>query len=151
MNAYLPGILNGVAGAGVICISLFIELRFSIFKEISKFSGYILVAAGMLLVIWASLHIKKAVLGEVKPKLNVLIQTGPYKYIRHPVYLGMTIALIGVALSLRSWPGLTSVFILFLPTAIYRAKLEDRELFKTFGERWKNYQDTTGFIFPFKR
>jgi len=94
---------------------------------------------------------KESFSGEVKPKLNVFIQTGPYKYVRHPVYLGTTIALIGVALSLRSWPGLASVFVLFLPAAIYRAKLEDRQLFKTFGEMWKNYQDTTGFIFPFKR
>jgi hypothetical protein len=46
-------------------------------------------------------------------------------------------ALAGVAIILRA--------------AINRAKLEDRQLFKTFGEMWKNYHDTTGFIFPFKR
>lgn len=65
MNEYLPGILNGVAGAGVICISFFIELRLSISKEISKFSGYILVVAGMLFVLWEALNIKKAIIGEV--------------------------------------------------------------------------------------
>jgi protein-S-isoprenylcysteine O-methyltransferase Ste14 len=147
----LTPILNGVTGALVICISLFIELRLPISKEISKSTGYILVAVGMLLVIWAFLQLKKASHGEVKPVFNILVKTGPYKYIRHPVYLGLTIALIGVALSMRSWLGLASVFILFLPTAIYRAKLEERELLKMFGERWKNYQNSTGFIFPFKR
>jgi len=68
MNDYLSGILNGVAGAEVICTSFFIELRLPISKEISKLSGYILVTAGMLLVIWASLHIKKAF--PVKSSLN---------------------------------------------------------------------------------
>jgi len=150
-NEYLPGILNGVTGAGILIISILVEFRFPISKEISKLTGYSLVAAGMLLFVWAATHIKGAILGEVKPKIDVLVQIGPYRYIRHPVYLGITIALIGVTVSGRSWPGLIGVFLLFLPTAIYRAKLEEQELSKKFGEEWENYKSNTGFILPITR
>jgi len=94
-------------------------------------------------------YIKKAILGEIEPKLNILIKNGPYRFIRHPVYLGMTIALLGVPLSLGSWLGIIAVFLLFLPSEIYRAKLEEKKLAIKFGTEWENYVKKTMFILPF--
>ena len=64
------------------------------------------------------------------------------------VYLGMTIALFGVTVSLRSWLGMISVFLLFLPTEIYRAKLEEKALFRLFGAEWESYLSQAGFFLP---
>ena len=73
------------------------------------------------MVVWAAFHIRGAFLCEVKPRLDTLVQSGPYRYVRHPVYLGMTVALVGATIVMRSWPGLIAVFLLFLPSEIYRA------------------------------
>lgn len=151
MNKYLPGILNGITGIGVILISFLIEYRFSMSRGISRPLGFFMVAAGMLLAVWAAVHIKGAILGEVAPKLDVLVKTGPYRFVRHPVYLGMTISFVGVAVSLRSWSGMIIVFLLFLPTEIFRAKLEEKALLRLFGSEWENYGSQTGFILPFIR
>lgn len=148
-NEYLPGVLNMVTGLGVLLISFLVEVRFPMQTKIAKPLGMVIVFLGMSLVIWAATHIKGAFLGEVEPRLNLIVKDGPYRVVRHPVYLGMTIALLGVTVSLRSWPGLIGVFLLFLPSEIYRARLEEKALARKFGSNWENYAAQTGFILPF--
>lgn len=148
IREYLPGILNGVTGVGVLLISFLVELRIPMSREIAKPLGLIVVGLGMALAIWASVYIKSAIMGEIEPRLEILVREGPYRFERHPVYLGMTIALLGVTVALRSWAGLIGVFLLFLPSEIYRARLEDKALFRKFGNEWMNYAAQTGFMLP---
>lgn len=147
-NQFLPAVLNITAALGVFLISFLVETRTPIPTGIAKFVGLFLAFGGMFLVIWSAMHIKGAFLGEVEPRLDVLVQDGPYRFVRHPVYLGMTIAFTGVPIALRSWLGLISVFFLFLPTEIYRAKLEDESLKSKFGSKWEHYAAQTGFFLP---
>ena len=148
MTEYLPAVLNLVAAGIVMLVSFLADLRFPMPKETAKLLGVLVVITGMALVAWAATHIKGAFLGEVEPRLEGLVSSGPYQFVRHPVYLGMTIALAGVPISLRSWPGLIGVFLLFLPSEIYRASLEDQALLRKFGETWRGYARRTGFILP---
>ena len=149
ISEYLPAVLNVVAAGLVMLVSFLVDLRLPISKSVAKPMGFSIVLAGMSLVVWAAIHIKEAFLGEVEPRLEQLVQSGPYRFVRHPVYLGMTIALAGVPISLGSWPGLIGVFLLFLPSEVYRATLEEKALLREFGETWKGYARRTGFILPF--
>ncbi len=146
---YWPSTLNFISASIVFLISFFIETKISMSKEILMKFGVIIVVFGMLIVVWATIYIKKAILGEIEPKLNILIKNGPYRFIRHPVYLGMTIAILGVPLSLGNWLGIIAVFLLFLPSEIYRAKLEEKKLAIKFGIEWENYVKQTNSILPF--
>jgi protein-S-isoprenylcysteine O-methyltransferase Ste14 len=145
---YLPAFLNLFAAACVFLFSFLVDFRFSLSREITKAIGFLLVGIGMSLVLYAALYIKGAFLGEVEPRLKVLVKDGPYRMVRHPVYLGMTIALAGIPVSLRSWAGLIGVLVLFLPSEIYRAKLEEKALSNMFGSEWDIYAAQTGFILP---
>jgi protein-S-isoprenylcysteine O-methyltransferase Ste14 len=151
-NEYLHGILNLAAGVGVVLLSFlsrWIELLcLPISTEIAKPVGLFIVYTGMSVVIWAAVHIKSAFLGEVEPKLDKLVQSGPYRLVRHPVYLGMTVALAGIPILLRSGLGLIGVLVLFLPSEIYRARLEEKALFHKFGNEWIQFATRTGFIMP---
>ena len=148
-NEYLPIILNVAGAIGVTLVSFLVNFRFSLSASRAKFLGLFITYTGMAIVVWAAVHIKGAFLGEVEPRLDVLVQNGPYRFVRHPVYLGMTIAITGIPVILRSWPGLIGVIVLFLPSAIYRAKLEEEALSRTFRDEWVNYAARTGFILPF--
>ena len=117
----------------------------------AKIIGIIVVYLGMALVVWATFHIRGAISGMVKPRLSELVITGPYRFIRHPVYVGTTVALIGVTLSLRSWIGFLAVLILFLPSEIHRAKLEEKALAGKFGTKWDEYHKRTGFFSPIRK
>lgn len=149
ISEYLPSALNLISGGIVLFVSFLVDLRFPISSNLAKLSGMIIVAVGMSLVVWAALHLRGAFLGEVEPTLDRLVQSGPYHCIRHPVYLGMTVALSGVAISLRSWLGFILVFFLFLPSEVYRAMQEEKSLSRRFGAEWDEYTLRTGFLLPF--
>jgi protein-S-isoprenylcysteine O-methyltransferase Ste14 len=151
INGHLAILLNGGAGIVVITASIFVDFRLPIPKAVTKPLGIFFVFIGMALVGLAALYIKESISGEVETRLEVLVKQGPYRFVRHPVYLGMTIAFIGVAIAFRSIPGLIGVFVLLLPTEIYRAKLEEKALAQKFGAEWVNYRKQTGFILPILR
>ena len=151
MRNYLPAILNGLAAVGVLLLSFLVNLRLPIPASRAKLLGMLTLYAGMALVIWAAVHIKGAMSGMVQPVHDRLVKEGPYRYVRHPVYLGMTIALVGATVALRSWLGFMGVFVLFLPSVLYRARKEERALAHKFGGAWEAYVRQTGFLLPWSR
>ena len=114
-----------------------------------KLAGEIVFVLGMALFLWAVISLKESFRGTVAPVSNRLVQTGPYRWIRHPLYLSMIITLIGFALAFRSLWGLISIFAFFLPAVIFRAKLEEKALGEKFGSAWAEYARRTHFIIPF--
>jgi protein-S-isoprenylcysteine O-methyltransferase Ste14 len=60
---------------------------------------------------------------------QTVISTGPYHYVRHPMYAGGLLLFLGTSLLLGSWYGLL-LFLLFLPAGAVRAVLEERVLRK---------------------
>lgn len=140
--------VNLGAGLAVLFISFWAESRLPIPRGAAKILGLIVTYGGMALVLWAALHIKGGITGAVRPRLNTLLKDGPYRFVRHPVYLGLSVALAGVALALRSWGGLLGVLLLFVPSSLYRAKLEERALAQKFGAEWQSYARQTNFFIP---
>lgn len=145
---HLPAILDSVTALGVLIISFLVD-SLPVPKETARIGGSVILCAGALLMVWAAVYNKGAVLGEVRPQLDLLVRNGPYRFVRHPLYLGKTIALLGAAIILRSWPGLLAVFLLFLPSEIYRARVEEEALARKFGSEWENYAAQTPFFVPF--
>ncbi len=150
MKKSLPGILNGIAAIAVFFISNFYKSSFIMSDIINlKILGLVIVYLGIVIIIWATWYLKKGIVGRIEPENEYLVRSGPYKYIRHPIYLGMTIALLGIPIILESCIGIIAVFIFFLPSEIYRAKLEEKSLSKKFGKQWDEYLKRSGFFFPF--
>jgi protein-S-isoprenylcysteine O-methyltransferase Ste14 len=149
MKTTFSGILNLVAVVLVFYISYLTKLGFSLPENLNrKILGLIIVYLGMAIVVWAVWHLRKGIFGGIEPEKNHLVKTGPYKHIRHPVYLGMTIAMLGIPIFFVSWMGLLAVLIIFLPTEIYRAILEEKLLASKFGKEWDEYKGKSGFLFP---
>ncbi len=150
-NEFLPTTLYVMAGIGVLIISFLVDIRIPILPPVARLLGLAVVLTGMTLVVWSARHLEGAFHGEVEPRMDVLITSGPYRFVRHPVYLGMTIALIGLTIAFRSWLGLLGVFVFFLPSEIYRAKSEEKALTIKFGSEWEKYKSRTGFMMPHVR
>ncbi|MDP9003652.1 MAG: isoprenylcysteine carboxylmethyltransferase family protein [Verrucomicrobiota bacterium] len=78
-----------------------------------------------------------------------LVDTGPYRFVRHPSYTGALLAFIGFALVLRNW---ASLLIISLPIAvafIYRIKVEEDALTQALGDRYRGYMTRTKRLIPF--
>jgi len=56
-----------------------------------------------------------------------VVSTGPYAYVRHPMYAGGLLMLVGMPLQLGSWLGLAAVTLL-LPLLVFRILMEERTL-----------------------
>ena len=110
-------------------------------------SGCVLALAGVALVLKS-----RAVLGpawSLVPKSHQgLVTFGPYRLVRHPIYLGLAMLAAGQALAFVNWPALMIVLFGVVPTFAWRAHAEEKLLRRTFGERYAIYRQRTRMILP---
>jgi len=79
-----------------------------------------------------------------------LIVKGPYKYIRHPIYLGHFLELVGIALTFNAIYSLIFIFVVNLPLYIQRALYEEKKSLNKFGKEYIIYMKNVSFMFPIK-
>ncbi|WP_052037926.1 methyltransferase family protein [Clostridium drakei] len=78
-----------------------------------------------------------------------IIQTGPYKYLRHPAYSGSILSLLGTALCFRSLVGIIASLLVIIMVYGYRIIIEEKTLEDSFGMIYKEYEKSTKRIIPF--
>ena len=144
----LVALLHALSGAGALVASLYTGTDLWAAVRFVKPLGYALFGGGMLLFMVSVVYLKQGFLGEVEPVTDKLITTGPYRLIRHPLYLGMFLATIGLAVAFRSLWGMLITLALFIPAGLWRARLEEEALARRFGAEWEDYAARTYFILP---
>jgi protein-S-isoprenylcysteine O-methyltransferase Ste14 len=82
-------------------------------------------------------------------KDHQLIQHGPYKYFRHPSYFGSVLSYLGLGLASSNIYSLILLPIGISILYIYRIKVEEELMFKSFGNQYKTYRDKTWGFLPF--
>jgi protein-S-isoprenylcysteine O-methyltransferase Ste14 len=113
-------------------------------------SGCLLALAGAALVIRSRSELGAA--WSFVPKADQivgLVTTGPYRLVRHPIYLGLALLAMGQALAFGSWPALLIVPCWIVPTFVWRARAEEKLLSRTFDERYAVYRQRTRMIIPY--
>lgn len=111
--------------------------------------GAVCVAAGLLFSIWARVHLGRNWSATVTLKEgHELIRSGPYRWVRHPIYTGLLLAFAGSAIALGEWRGLLAVLIAFV--ALWRKlRLEERWLSEAFGADYERYRAEVAALIPF--
>jgi protein-S-isoprenylcysteine O-methyltransferase Ste14 len=84
---------------------------------------------------------------DVKEKQPV-IQTGPYRFIRHPGYAGAWLTYAGTAVFLTSWYSLVPTVIFLTLAFVRRIRLEEATLERTLGEAYVEYGKRTARLCP---
>jgi protein-S-isoprenylcysteine O-methyltransferase Ste14 len=82
-------------------------------------------------------------------KDHQLIKVGPYRYIRHPSYLGILILALGNGIALANWISLLLCIALPAIGIVQRIKVEENELYYHFGEQYQDYRKITWRIIPY--
>jgi protein-S-isoprenylcysteine O-methyltransferase Ste14 len=110
--------------------------------------GTALLVAGLLFSVWARRTLGRNWSGTVTVKEDhELIQTGPYRWVRHPIYTGILVALTGSAIAFDRWTGFVSVAIMFLSFWIKLLR-EEAWMRETFGEKYTAYCAKTKRLVP---
>ncbi len=98
-----------------------------------------LVLAGVGTRLWAS---------GVIMKNRELATSGPYRYVRHPLYVGNILVLAGFVLASGTWwtaPVALAFLLFYYPPAI---EYEERKLERLFGATWHEYTRSTRALLP---
>jgi protein-S-isoprenylcysteine O-methyltransferase Ste14 len=140
---------HALAGASAIFISFLSRGQIGIPEEPIKTIGFLVFGFGMILFTYSVFNLRAAFRGNIDPTTDILIKSGPYKLVRHPLYLAMLVMSLGLAIGLRSIWGIGLTFFPFLPLCIYRARLEEGALNEKFGQLWQEYSSQTAFLIPF--
>jgi protein-S-isoprenylcysteine O-methyltransferase Ste14 len=78
-----------------------------------------------------------------------LIQSGIFRYVRHPLSLGILMFYFGLPLIISSLFGLLVVTLPALIGSFYRMRVEERALVSRFGERYLAYAERTARLIPY--
>lgn len=81
-------------------------------------------------------------------KDHELIRSGPYALVRHPIYTGLLLALIGTAISVDRWRALIALPVL-LAGVIVKIRIEERFMRERFGEAYARYRAEVKALVPF--
>ncbi|MEJ2711251.1 MAG: isoprenylcysteine carboxylmethyltransferase family protein [Anaerolineales bacterium] len=144
----LPSAIFALSALIAMAIGFWTRASLPIPRESGRLLGMLVFLSGMTLFTWASVYLKQAFFGNIEPLTEQIVTDGPYRWMRHPLYLSMLIALIGFNLALRSGWGMVGVLVLFLPSVVNRARLEDQAMQKKFGSSWQEFAGRTFFLLP---
>jgi protein-S-isoprenylcysteine O-methyltransferase Ste14 len=78
-----------------------------------------------------------------------LVTTGPYRLVRHPIYLGLALVAAGQSLAFASLPAFLVVLSCIVPSFAWRAHAEEKLLSRMFGENYEVYRRRPKMIVPY--
>lgn len=108
--------------------------------------GAAITVAGIGIAIWARRHLGRNWSAEVTiRKGHSLIRSGPYTYIRHPIYSGMLLGILGTAIAVGEYRGLAALAIFWIGWA-QKARKEESFLAQEFGPAFAEHKRATGFF-----
>jgi len=148
---HLPFMVNIVA-CGVLLAMLIVDSGGTqgVRSLLLAVAGNVLAAGGSAIVL-----LSRAKLGSAwsfLPKAaqqSGLVMTGPYRLVRHPIYLGMSMMAAGQAIAFNSGLGFLVVVVGVIPSFLWRAREEEVLLATFFGDRYLHYRRRTSMIIPY--
>ncbi len=78
-----------------------------------------------------------------------LVERGPYRFVRHPVYSGIFFAVIGGGFAVQSWVAVILLVIMYAILFRYRIAAEEKVLISEFGEQYQSYSKRVKRLIPF--
>jgi len=110
--------------------------------------GIVLTIAGVGLSIWARIILGKNWSGQITRKVDhQLIRSGPYAFVRHPIYSGLLLAAIGTATVVGEWKAVLGIPFILASECI-KARREERFMSAEFGDAYEEYRRGTWFLIP---
>lgn len=111
--------------------------------------GVFVCVAGLAFAAWARRTIGRNWSGNVTLKKDhELVQSGPYALVRHPIYTGLLVGILGVGIVLGEWRGLLAFGVTALGFA-NKIRAEEGLMMQQFPDRYPEYCARVKRIIPF--
>jgi len=111
--------------------------------------GMVLFAVGLAIRWYAIIHLGRFFTVNVAIAANHrLIDTGPYRFVRHPSYTGALMAFLGLALCLDNWASLAVMMVPVSLVFLRRIRVEEAALLQGLGHPYEDYMSRTKRLIP---
>ncbi len=111
--------------------------------------GCALFVLGLILRWYAIIYLGRFFTTNVAiAKDHSLIDSGPYRFIRHPSYTGDLLITLGFALIFTNWASLLIIFVPCCAAMLWRIRVEESVLLAALGEHYQNYMQRTKRLVP---
>jgi protein-S-isoprenylcysteine O-methyltransferase Ste14 len=122
--------------------------RLTTSNELVRIIGTIIFLLGLLLAVWARIYLGKNWGFPMSQKNDPeLVTDGPYRYIRHPIYTGILMGILGSAIANSVfWFTLLIIAGIYF---IYSAVMEENLMIKQFPKVYPSYKSKTKMLIPF--
>jgi protein-S-isoprenylcysteine O-methyltransferase Ste14 len=111
-------------------------------------TGLALTLAGVAFAIWARLTIGRNWSAMVTVKeSHELVRRGPYRIVRHPIYTGILLAMLGSAIAFGRWSGYLGFAIAFVAFK-QKSLTEEHFMVEQFGEAYVRYRTEVKALIP---
>lgn len=122
------------------------------FSDAVRWVGLALVVAGIGFSIWAARTLGRHFDMEVEVhEGHEVVDRGPFAIVRHPVYLGLAVHLIGACLATGNWLLIAGTLFGAIPTLFIRASAEERLLREELGPAYDAYARRVPMLVPLSR
>jgi len=106
-----------------------------------SYPGAVLMLLGLAVSTWGSMEFRKAGTGLLlRGGGSALVTSGPFRFSRNPMYLGMLVWVLGLAVLLGSLSVFLFPVLLFLLAELYIIPLEEKAMGQTFGDTYVEYK-----------
>ncbi len=107
-------------------------------------SALLLSCVGFAIAVWGAAYLGRSF--AVLVAVRVIVNGGPYQFVRHPIYSGYVLHLVSLFLS-RTSPAMAVLVVVHLALTVWRARLEEASL-QAHSEEYRRYSARTGFLLP---
>ena len=114
-----------------------------------RWGGVVLSVLGIIMLVWVQKHLSRNFTGtvQIRPGGNV-VKTGPYLYVRHPMYLTFLLLGTGIFLLTANWLLGGGFVLMILIVMFVRTPIEERALLNVYGNEYEDYAKQTGKFLP---
>ena len=147
ISRFLQG---GLAASGFILLFVWQPpLRFLPDSAVFEWTGFATVLAGMGIAIWARFILGRNWSATITIKQDhEIVRRGPYAVVRHPIYSGIMLAMLGTAIYFGTLRGLLAVALTFSGWWL-KSRMEEAFLIEQFGAQYRAYQRHVKALIPF--
>jgi protein-S-isoprenylcysteine O-methyltransferase Ste14 len=111
--------------------------------------GLVLMGVGIAIRQWAIVLLGQFFTVDVRVHPDqIVVERGPYRWVRHPSYTGLIVTFIGLGLALGNWAALA--WLIVAPTAglVVRIRFEERALVEGLGEPYRRFAASRARLIP---
>ena len=111
--------------------------------------GLVLMCAGIAIRQWAVMLLGRFFTVDVRVHPGqTVVESGPYRWVRHPSYTGMIVTFLGIGLALGNWAALLVLAV--VPTAglVVRIRREEHALLEGLGEPYRRFAAGRAHLIP---